>query len=94
MKPQMKWNEYTFTAGNNGYITGSGPNIIDDRPLDPRNQKVCALSDDIGLHTSEPVKYNGSRTAIHWKTGFNWNLLTILFYTVIESSVDDWRSYG
>ena len=55
----------TFTAGNDGHIARSGSDVVDDSPLNPWYEKVCALSHHIGLNAGEPVENDRSRAPVH-----------------------------
>ena len=45
-------------------VPRSCPNIIYDRPLQPWYEEVCALVDDLFLHTREAVEDDGARATL------------------------------
>lgn len=63
---QRKSNHLQILAtGGRGNVPRSRPHIIDDGLLQPRNQEVCALVDDLLLHTGHPVEDDGARSTFH-----------------------------
>lgn len=51
-----------LTSGGGGDIARLCPHIVDDRSLQPGDQKVCAFVDNRLLHTRDPVKDDGAST--------------------------------
>lgn len=56
---------FTFAASDNWYIPWSGPNVIDDWLLHPRNKKMCAFSYYFIFHTRETIKNNSSVASLN-----------------------------
>lgn len=54
-------------AGCGGNVSGLGPHVKDDGALQPGNQKVRALVDDILLDTRHSVEDDGARAALDVK---------------------------
>lgn len=52
-----------LAAGGGGNVPGLRAHVKDDAPLQPRDQKVRSLVDDILLDTGQPVEDDGSCSA-------------------------------
>lgn len=52
-----------LAAGGGGNVPGLCAHVKDDAPLQPRDQKVRSLVDDILLDTGQPVEDDGSCSA-------------------------------
>jgi hypothetical protein len=53
-----------LATGGGGDVSGLGPHIEDDAPLQPGNEKVCTLADNFLLDTGKTVEDDGSGTAL------------------------------
>lgn len=53
-----------LAAGGGGNVSGLGAHVKDDAPLQPRDQEVRSLVDDIFLDTGQSVEDHGSCSAL------------------------------
>jgi len=54
-----------LTSGGGGNIAWLGAHIVDNSSLQPRNQKMCSLVDNLLLHTRHSVEDDSSSSALH-----------------------------
>lgn len=53
-----------LTSRRRGNVSRLRPNVVDDCLLQPGDQEMCTLIDDLLLHTRQPVEDHGARTAL------------------------------